>query len=132
METNELQTKLIMWLENAAQAIGDFATKEIPPFIHEYLQWKFFEACYYTIIPIVCLLISLYILRYGIKLLSSEKDYGGFEIVPVIIGSLFTLCAFIATIVNCIPNLKTAVQIKIAPKVYLIEQASEIIKGTNK
>lgn len=132
METNELQTKLIMWLENAAQAIGDFATKEIPPFIHEYLQWKFFEACYYTIIPIVCLLISLYILRYGRKLLSSDKNYGGFEIVPVIIGSLFTVVAVIATMVNGIPNLKTAVQIKIAPKVYLIEQASEIIKGTNK
>lgn len=132
METNELQTKLIMWLENAAQAIGDFATKEIPPFIHEYLQWKFFEACYYTILPVIGLLISVYILRWGIKLLNSNKDYGELEIVNVVGGSVLTLAAFIVTMVNGIPNLKTAIQIKIAPKVYLIEQAAEIIKGNNK
>lgn len=132
METNELQTKLMLWLETAAQAIGDFATKEIPPFIHEYLQWKFFEACYYTILPVIGLLISVYILRYGIKLLSSEKEYGGFEIFPVIGGSVLIPIALIATMFSAVPNLKTAVQIKIAPKVYLIEQASEIIKGTNK
>lgn len=129
METNELQTKLILWLENAAQAIGDFAVKEIPPVIHEYLQWKFFEACYYAILPIIGLLISVYILRWGIKLLNSDKDYGELEIVNVVGGSTLTLAALIATISISIPNLKTAVQIKIAPKVYLIEQASDIIKG---
>lgn len=129
METNELQTKLVLWLENAAQAIGDFAVKEIPPVIHEYLQWKFFEACYYAILPIIGLLISVYILRLGIKLLNSDKDYGELEIVNVVGGSILTLAALIATISISIPNLKTAVQIKIAPKVYLIEQASDIIKG---
>jgi hypothetical protein len=63
METNELQTKLVLWLENAAQAIGDFAVKEIPPVIHEYLQWKFFEACYWAIFPIICFIIGALIFR---------------------------------------------------------------------
>lgn len=125
---NELQTKVIAWLESAAQKIGEFASKEVPPFIHEYLQWKFFEACYYATLPIIFLLISSYVLHKGIKLIKSEKDYGGFELVPVMLGIAGTVISLIAVLVVSFTSIKTAVQIKIAPKVYLIERASELIK----
>ena len=44
MENNELTKKVIEWLETAAQKVGEFATNEIPPFIEQYLNWKFWEA----------------------------------------------------------------------------------------
>lgn len=125
---NELQTKVIEWLESAAQKIGEFASKEVPPFIHEYLQWKFFEACYHTTLPIIFLLISSYVLRIGIKLMKSEKDHGGFEIIPFMLGITGTGLSLIAVFIVSFTSIKTAVQIKIAPKVYLIERASELIK----
>ncbi len=130
METNELQTKLVLWLENAAQAIGDFAVKEIPPVMHEYLQWKFFEACYWAIFPIICFIIGALIFRYGMKLIKDPKcDYDGVEIVPSVIGAVVVFVATIAILASSVSRIKTAIQIKVAPKVYLIEQASDIIKG---
>ena len=124
---NELQTKVIAWLESAAQKIGEFASKEIPPFIHEYLQWKFFEACYYATLPIIFLLISSYVMHKGIKLVKSGKDHGGVEIITLILGTTGTVFSLIAVLIVSFTSIKTAVQIKIAPKVYLIERASELL-----
>jgi len=125
---NELQTKVIAWLESAAQKIGEFASKEVPPFIHEYLQWKFFEACYNATLPIIALLISSYVLNIGIKLMKSEKNHGGVEIIPLTLGIAGTIISLMAVFTVSFTSIKTAVQIKIAPKVYLIERASELIK----
>jgi hypothetical protein len=125
---NELQTKVITWLESAAQKIGEFASKEVPPFIHEYLQWKFFETCSNATVPIIFLIISYYVLHKGIKLAKSKKADSGEDVALVMTGVIGTILSLIAVATVSFTCIKTAAQIKIAPKVYLIERASELIK----
>jgi hypothetical protein len=129
--TNELETKLIGWLETSAQAIGDFASKEVPPFIHEYLQWKFLECFYTPCMALLGFLVFGLIMRKCWKKYKTDNDpalselYQGGAIFSAI--SLFTI--FLIFILSSLKNIPTAIQIKVAPKVYLMEKATELIKS---
>lgn len=133
--TNELETKIVSWLETSAQAIGDFASKEIPPFINEYLQWKFFEACFDSLTPFIGLFFGVFLLRWAckrLKIADPEGPEGGYEIAAVAIGVFTTAISTILFIFCGLSDIKSAVQIKLAPKVYLMEKAAEIIKNNSK
>jgi EamA domain-containing membrane protein RarD len=128
---NDLQTKVWQWIESSAQAIGDFAAKEIPPFIHEYLQWKFYEATFDASFRMIFVLVGFVTLCCLGKIIAWAKKYANHSdglsyIAPI-------LSAFIAVILVLVPfprdQIKDMVQIKVAPKVYLIEKAAEIIKN---
>lgn len=127
----ELQTKVVGWLETAGQKIGDFAANEIPPFIHEYLNWKFWEAGADAFVWMIPWVIGVYILLKWKTLLawankySDDSDGASFAAMAVSIGIGFVLA------ITCFPRqeIKDMLQIKIAPKVYLVEKASEIVKG---
>lgn len=132
--TNELETKIVSWLETSAQAIGDFASKEIPPFINEYLQWKFFEACFNSLTPFIGLFVGVFLLRWGVKRVkvgdtTCDESYG---FAGVIVGSIVVALSTVVFIFCSLSDIKSAVQIKIAPKVYLMEKATEIIKNNSK
>jgi hypothetical protein len=130
----DLQTKVWQWIESSAQAIGDFAAKEIPPFIHEYLQWKFYEATFDASFRMIFVLIGFVTLcRLG-KIIAWAKKYSrdseglsyAVPIASVVIASILVLCPFPRG------QIKDMLQIKVAPKVYLIEKAAEIIKNNKK
>lgn len=129
--TNELETKLIGWLETSAQAIGDFASKEVPPFIHEYLHWKFLECFYSPCMALLGFVVFGLIMRKFWKKYKTDNDpalrelYGGGTIFSAI--SLFTI--LLLFISSSLKNIPTAIQIKVAPKVYLMEKATELIKS---
>jgi hypothetical protein len=127
---NELQNKVVQWIESSAQAIGDFAVKEIPPFIHEYLQWKFVEAlskggiCF-TLACIISFFLYKGIRKVGNWFTSEECDPG---VIFLGVGVIIGLVANIRLFIYSCTNLLDSLQIKLAPKVYLIEKAAELIK----
>ena len=140
MNKEELMNKVVEWTSTTAQQIGDFASKEIPPFIHEYLMWKFWEnaiqVVFYFLVVVfyAAILVCLYKLSRFLwkqyKLdeevnTSSIEDFPAYlSIVVTIVG---TIALFIAGALNFpTNNIMECVQIKLAPKVYLVEKASQI------
>jgi hypothetical protein len=128
MTNNE---KVIQWIEQAANKISDFAVENIPPFIEEYLTWKFWEAALYTgcrLIPVISALI-LYI--FHIKKLwnwsDKQSDYtdGVSRLVPIV---LTVILAAVTIGTFPIQHIMDMIQIAIAPKVYILEQASQLVK----
>lgn len=140
MNQQELLVKVSDWIAQTAQQVGDFAAKEIPPFITEYLTWKFWQ----NAVPVICHLSALIIPAIAIPLCIKaikvcwEKkkacSYSDWEIPAILLTILGILgsCAFVATWCSNIPldNITNCIQIKVAPKVYLVEKAAELYKQT--
>jgi hypothetical protein len=132
METQEITLKVMEWLNSTTNRIGDFAKEEIPPFIHEFLSWKFFEAAIdasWTLVYIAPLLIFLIfyskrVWAWGVKYMDESGGIScAFSIIPILSASVISLAAF------PLDEIKTMVKIKAAPKVYLIEEAANIIQN---
>jgi hypothetical protein len=127
---NNLQEKVIQWIESTASKIGDFATEQIPPFITEYLTWKFWEAAFSASLYLILVAVAGVYLAYWKKIWAWNVKYfdrsDGVSLLPVCLSAaLLTLM-----LVFNFPydEIKDMIQINIAPKVYLLEKASEIIK----
>jgi hypothetical protein len=137
MEKIDLQTKVFEWMQSTADKVGEFATREIPPFITEYLHWKFFEASipivFYAIYAIILTILTFRYLiplwKWAIEKVRTCSMHNNNEF-AVVIPIVITIPLILITLL-CFPysEIKDCVQIKIAPKVYLIEKASEIIKS---
>jgi hypothetical protein len=127
----KLQDQVLEWISSTAEKIGDFATTQIPPFINEYLTWKFTEALVTTsyvggLLTILFVTFCLYIKRLVKWAKESSYDTDG---VSWIVPSILTVVTIGIIIGNFpIDEIKTMIQIKVAPKVYLIESAAKIIK----
>jgi hypothetical protein len=133
MKTEELSQQVFDYFTETVAKIGDFAAKEVPPFITEYLNWQFFNAAINVTLWIVPFLLFIGFLCVNLKAGNwAHKKLTGEAVYPVIsllvsIGvSIGFLLSFFAKTVD---DIKDMVQIKIAPKVYLIEKAAEIVKG---
>lgn len=144
MDTNleNLTEKVIEWVGQAAQQVGDFAAKEVPPFITEYLTWKFWENVanmgFYVMWILVYVILTLTFYKVAKFLFNKYKEtkitdwefLGGLSTIAAIIscalGLLYACIDFPQKqIIDCI-------QIKIAPKVYLVEKAAELYKESKK
>lgn len=129
----ELQKQVFEYIKDAAEKIGDFASKEIPPFIHEYLTWKWWEAALLFgswVVPFF-----IYIVCISVWLFKIKKDFW---------KDLFLGCdnPFVFLMVNmfggiifggwffskALPSLMTMIQIHVAPKVYILEQIGNHLK----
>jgi len=131
---NDLQTKVWQWIESSSQAIGDFVVKEIPPFINEYLQWKFCEAVFDASIRMILVIIGIIMLCRFRKIIAwAEKHSRNSEGFSYVVPIFSTITAPLL-IFHSFPRgqIKDMLQIKVAPKVYLIEKAAEIIKNNKK
>lgn len=139
---NELQVKVIEWLQSAAESIGNFATEQIPPFIHEYLSWKFMEAGvdigWFFIKIVLVFIITFSVYKVGKnkhkKLIAAEKKNWSVEdechvILPYVVSGLMFITTFCTSLAHFPKEeIKDMLQIKYAPKVYLVEKCSELIK----
>jgi hypothetical protein len=128
MTNNE---KVIQWIEQAASKISDFAVEHIPPFIQEYLTWKFWEAAVYTccyFVPIILMWVFYSVIIK--KIWSWCKEQSNFtdgfsRLIPIVLTAVFlviTICGF------PIEHIMNMIQISLAPKVYILEQASQLVK----
>jgi hypothetical protein len=129
---NEITIKVMQWLESAAQQVGEFASKEIPPFVHEFLQWKFYEAVFDASTGFLVEACFIALLCCTKKMVAwakvhSKQSFGTSYCAPILIW-----CAAVPGFFIVFPDreIKDMIQIKIAPKVYLVEKAAEILKST--
>jgi hypothetical protein len=98
----------------------DFASEQIPEVIHQLLLWKFT-----TSLMAFCLGLSLFISTIiGVRLVSKQKHWHSSDR-DFCIGLTILLGGVFSTIIMC-ANL-TWLKIWIAPKLFLIEYAAELI-----
>ncbi len=125
----ELLQKVGDWIIKTTEQIGDFAAKEIPPFITEYLQWKFWEnvmaIVQYGSAIGICTIFSIICYKVARKYKNNED-----VMIPAVIGSVASAVMGFLFLIITFPteNIKNCIQIKIAPKVYLVEKAAELYK----
>jgi hypothetical protein len=134
----ELQTKVFNWITEVSAKIGDWTSQQLPPFINEYLQWKFFENSIHCALGLLGILLFLIgsIVCYKISWWAYPKsdnwDHEGYSAATVF-GCIFSVCLGVTSFItlicgNYIDYGIEAAKIKMAPKVYLMEQASKFIK----
>jgi hypothetical protein len=136
MKTQELSQQVFDYFTETVAKIGDFAAKEVPPFITEYLNWQFFNAAINVVLWIVPFLLFIGFLCFNLKAGNwAQKKLNGESVYPIIsllIGIGVFIVLFISFFAQTVEDIKDMVQIKIAPKVYLIEKAAEIVKGNTR
>lgn len=130
MDNVNLQEKVIQWVESAASKINDFATEQIPPFIHEYLTWKFWEAAFGASLYVFCLIpLGVYLHQFKRFWKWGQDESYNSSGFTVFLFCLVTICVCGITIAAFpYDDIKDMIQISIAPKVYLMEKAAELIK----
>lgn len=125
----ELQEKIYTWITEAAQKVGDWSSTEIPLFVTEYLQWKIVEAGMYTVVWTIAVAIVLsFTPRFKRWCFDEQVRDNSEEFTPVAFVFLTLLSVVVAVISLPYDEIKDMLQIHIAPKVYLLEKASELLK----
>ena len=135
-EKQDLMERVFSWVEAAAQNVEEFAAKEIPPFIEEFLMWRFLDhgisVCVWVILTIIPVIVALIYKKYW--------TFDGFDDHPTkcIPSAIIVFVLGLISLLNfgigspqspsTIGHIKQMVKIKVAPKVYLVEEAAEIIK----
>jgi hypothetical protein len=134
----DLQLKVYNWVSVTAEKIGDWTSKEVPAFITEFLTWRFWENMIgifqYAggMIIAIAALITLIIFS-KILLKEDPKCDSIFTFISIVVPTIFIIFLGINTFAQFpTQNIKNCIQIKVAPKVYLIEEAIKIVKSSNK
>lgn len=122
--TDQLETKFVEAITditaNLAQA-KSFVLSELPDVLQQYLLFNTVKSCGYTVLGLILVILCIYGLYKVIK--NSEHDEGkiglvlSFSMVTIIGGCMF------------FSNLVEAIQLLIAPKVWLLENLSYILKS---
>jgi hypothetical protein len=128
--SEELQRILVDTIKSAQQGVVkgvDFAMEQIPDICTQLLAWKFAEACIYIgllSVVVLALVAGWRILWVSFGRFEDSTDTLGSRISVSIIAPL---CIALAVIPLC-RKVNVALQIKLAPKVYLIEYAGKLIR----
>lgn len=124
----ELQNKVFSWVSQTADKIGEWGEKEIPAFITEFLTWRLYDNLIsiglYLIAVIIALIVIFKVLLPLIKWLVTihYEELMGFPIAAIVALLSFAIFMF------PVSEIKDCVKIKVAPKVYLVEEAAKLIK----
>lgn len=103
----------------------DFAIEQIPDIIHQLLYWKVAEASLYILLGFV---LAYFLILVGKYVYKATKEGGDLPLFYL----YFVMSSIVGGIsVGCLVfnNLLIIAQIWIAPKIYLIEYASKLIKS---
>jgi predicted PurR-regulated permease PerM len=110
-------------LEKGASILAD----EIPKVVQEYLTWKFTENMVYGCIQIAIAVIVAVVVYRIHKWCVKENFYNDTDLAPIIALCYCVAFAIIGTFLGFgTSKIMTAVQIKIAPRVFLIEESVRI------
>jgi hypothetical protein len=115
--------------EAALSKTVDFALKEAEPTVKEFLVWRFWQHTIYFLIPMSIAVIALITSIWnGKKSATINQAYrtDAREVV-CFISAVVALVAILFT-GACVHHLMSALQIHLAPRVYLIEELGKLIK----
>lgn len=130
-----MNAKLLQLLETSTDMLQralDSANSEIPLVIQQFLDWQFWN-CIFNIVCSIAVLVLLWFAHKGIqyKIKKSHEENGyitsDIEVLMIAGYSCMVLVVIIAVVlgVECI---REAIQICVAPKVYLIESIKTFVK----
>ncbi len=104
----------------------DFVTEQAPDVMKQFLMWKFVASVIYASFTLLAIVTYGFIVFRVYKWEASESCRGDFFATPMmgIIGGM--VCLFLIGVV-VIPNTMTAVEIKVAPKIYVIEYVAQAL-----
>jgi hypothetical protein len=102
----------------------DFAVEQIPDVIHQLLMWKFAHSLLYFFVFLILTGLLIYA-TYKIIIIENNSKYDGAQIFALFSGAGSIGCFF-----GVLGNL-TWLKIWIAPKVYLLEYAAELVRRVN-
>lgn len=127
-QTTQLQNKasevLVNMIDITVKSMNDvieFGKQQIPEVIHQLLLWQLTSSILWVVVGIVLALIGAWWCGKANKWVKQDSENAPAHIVTII---LFGLSAW-----AIIANSLDALQIWIAPKVYLIQYAADLVKG---
>lgn len=130
----ELENKsieLLNWLETAIKATADFSAQQVPLFIQELLAYNFVISLIWFIIGILLILAgayALYSVVYGkLAKLDWTNTRDGFIFSKGILALVMVVIGVSAGAPIACDNTDW-IKIKLAPRVYLMEYARDLIK----
>lgn len=112
-------------IESAISKAVDVAKEEAPALVKEYLTWKAWEAGIYGFAPIPFLIFFVLIAGYGWNHVNDGESAWIF--VSTLFGSIGVVVSFAITAVN-VHYIMDFIQIQVAPRIYIVEQAIHLIK----
>lgn len=122
-KASELLVKMIDVTVQSVSDVVEFGKQQIPEVIHQLLMWNALKASIWVVVAVVFSIFLCTVVNRAKPVLNeSESGFGtfiqilGWLIAMVVGGSVFMI------------NLLQAAYILIAPKVWLIEYAAELIK----
>ena len=129
-ETVNLANDALKSLIESATQTKDFVIDQAPDIINQLLDWKFFENLILGIIPLVLVLISLMIVLICSRDFAKNmyEDDISLKSVIFIISTVIGVGGLIGFITGGFSSLMTALQIYIAPKIFLVEYAAGLVK----
>ena len=105
---------------------GQFLVAELPEVIQQLLHWYFAKSVIYSFVGFFLAYVTYRIVKFAIHFYKTDDSYDAAEKTAFII----LISVIIGVLSLCFINLDW-LQILIAPKVWLIEYASELVKPTN-
>lgn len=114
-------------LQNAVEAASrgtEFLKEQLPDVLQQLILWKTWS---YAITLFVCVAFFVWLIWKGIPLLKRlwEWDDDG---LPCCLAALVYTAAFIAACIGFFANGYDLIQIALAPKVWLLEYAANLVK----
>lgn len=121
---DQLESKLVEAITditvNLAQA-KSFVLSELPDVLQQYLLFNTIKACGYTVLGLVLVVLGVYVM-YKV---SKSTEVSESTVVLVVFFSTVTIIGGTMFFINLVE----AIQLLIAPKVWLIEHLSYILKA---
>jgi len=114
---NEAVISLINKATDTASGAIDFVAGEVPDIVHQLLMWHSIKAGIYFVVFSIIASLAAWLLVVALK---SDDELIGIGLSSFVVMVAFTLVA--------ISKLMIILQIWIAPKLYLIEYAADLVK----
>lgn len=130
---DQMQQALAAILKKTMSGIEEgtsFLRAELPDVIHQLLAWKLASSLLAMLISIIVIFVYWRLVRVFMKseIDSALKDSWGNPTPHVFAGLVIGGCASAVSLIVILTDSFTALQIALAPKVYLIEYAASLAK----
>ena len=132
----QLQNALVQIIEKATTGIDasvSFLSSEMPDVIHQLIMWKTSYYSFYISLGLILVTFSILIasnIRKGSANREGSFWWGGdYEISGIgFFGCVACVIGFLLGVIILIRDLTSIMQIAIAPKIWLLEYAAELVK----
>ena len=125
MSTKDILNQALLSTLEAAKAGKDFVLEQAPDVIQQFLVWKATEAGFWMVAGFSLIAFTIWSLKKRWVQWYTFETYNSMEVSPTILLALLNI---LAGIVVFILHVLDFLKIVLAPKVYLLEFASSLVK----